>query len=69
MTALEIHEVYPEDSGTYTVVAKNMGGESRVSCLITVEGNIVVIFLSLTMADCLSNISLESLCICTFDVI
>ena len=37
MTALEINEVYPEDSGSYTVVAKNMGGESRTSCLLTVD--------------------------------
>ena len=36
-TALEINEVYPEDSGTYTCIAKNLGGETRTSCLLTVE--------------------------------
>ena len=37
-TTLEISEVYAEDSGTYTVVARNMGGETRSSCLLTIEG-------------------------------
>ena len=38
MTSLEIREVYAEDSGTYTVVARNMGGETRSSSLLTIEG-------------------------------
>lgn len=38
MTSLEISEIYPEDSGNYTVVARNLGGETRTSCLLTVEG-------------------------------
>lgn len=37
-TALEVSEVYPEDSGSYTISAKNIGGEVRTSCLLTVEG-------------------------------
>jgi len=37
-TSLEIREVFPEDAGTYVVIAKNMGGESRTSCLLTLEG-------------------------------
>ena len=38
MTSLEISEVYGEDSGTYTVSARNMGGETRTSCLLSIEG-------------------------------
>ena len=38
MTALEINEVYPEDAGTYTVVARNLGGETRTSCVLSIEG-------------------------------
>ena len=37
-TSLEIREVFPEDAGTYVVIAKNVGGESRTSCLLTLEG-------------------------------
>ena len=37
-TALDINQVFPEDTGTYTVIAKNIGGETRTSCLLTVEG-------------------------------
>jgi len=37
-TSLEIREVFPEDAGTYVVIAKNLGGESRTSCLLTLEG-------------------------------
>ena len=31
-TSLDIREVFSEDCGTYTVVAKNMGGEARTTC-------------------------------------
>jgi len=41
-TSLEIREVFPEDAGTYVVIAKNLGGESRTSCLLTLEGGAVV---------------------------
>ena len=34
--------MFPEDTGTYTVIAKNLGGEARTSCLVTVEGVIPV---------------------------
>jgi len=37
-TSLEIREVFPEDAGTYVVIAKNLGGESRTSCLLSIEG-------------------------------
>ena len=37
-TSLEILEVYLEDAGNYAVIAKNLGGESRTSCLLTIEG-------------------------------
>jgi len=37
-TSLEIKEAFPEDAGSYAVVAKNLGGESRTSALLTVEG-------------------------------
>ena len=37
-TALEITEVYPEDAGTFSVLAKNIGGETRTSCVLVVEG-------------------------------
>ncbi len=37
-TALDINECYPEDSGSYTVIAKNIGGETRTSCSLAVEG-------------------------------
>jgi len=30
-TSLEIGEVFSEDCGSYTVIAKNMGGEARTS--------------------------------------
>jgi len=33
--------VFPEDAGTYVVIAKNLGGESRTSCLLSLEGAIV----------------------------
>lgn len=36
-TTLEVKEVFPEDSGTYTVIARNLGGEARTSCLVSVE--------------------------------
>jgi len=32
VTSLDIREVFSEDCGTYTVIAKNMGGEARTSC-------------------------------------
>jgi len=31
-STLDIREVFSEDCGNYTVVAKNMGGEARTSC-------------------------------------
>ena len=37
-TVLDINGVYPEDMGTYTVVARNMAGETRTSCNLRVEG-------------------------------
>ena len=37
-TTLLINGVYPEDMGTYSVVARNMGGEARTSCSLRVEG-------------------------------
>jgi hypothetical protein len=37
-TSLEIKEVFPEDAGSYAVIAKNLGGESRTSALLTIEG-------------------------------
>ena len=37
-TTLDIREVFPEDSGTYTVIIRNIGGETRTSCLVTIEG-------------------------------
>ena len=53
-SCLEINGVYPEDTGEYTVVAKNMAGETRTSCLLTVEGqfpaqpvSVFTIFLSM----------------------
>ena len=30
--------VYPEDMGTYSVVARNLGGEARTSCHLRVDG-------------------------------
>jgi len=39
--SLEIREVYPEDAGTYVVIARNLGGESRTSCLLSIEGAVV----------------------------
>ena len=30
--------MFPEDAGTYVVIAKNLGGETRTSCLLTLEG-------------------------------
>ena len=41
MTSLEIREVFPEDAGTYVVIAKNLGGESRTSCLLSLEGAVI----------------------------
>ena len=32
VTTLDIREVFSEDCGTYTVIAKNLGGEARTSC-------------------------------------
>jgi len=40
-TSLEIREVFPEDAGTYVVIAKNLGGESRTSCLLSLEGAVI----------------------------
>ncbi|XP_013393635.1 titin [Lingula anatina] len=37
-SCLEISEAYPEDTGTYVVVAKNTVGEARSTCQLTVEG-------------------------------
>jgi len=31
-TSLDIREVFSEDCGTYTVIAKNLGGEAQTSC-------------------------------------
>ena len=30
--------MFPEDSGTYTVIIRNIGGEVRTSCMVTIEG-------------------------------
>jgi len=30
--------LFPEDAGSYTVIAKNLGGEARTSCLLSIEG-------------------------------
>ena len=38
-TALEIAGAYPEDTGAYSVIAKNLGGEARNTCRLTVEGS------------------------------
>ena len=32
VTTLDIREVFSEDCGTYAVIARNMGGEARTSC-------------------------------------
>jgi titin len=37
VTALEIKEVFAEDSGSYAVVAKNLGGEARTSCRVSLS--------------------------------
>ena len=37
-TALEIHEVFSEDCGNYTATAKNLGGEARTTCLLSLVG-------------------------------
>ena len=37
-TTLTIREVYAEHVGTYVVVARNVGGETRTSCQLTVAG-------------------------------
>ncbi|ESO04842.1 hypothetical protein HELRODRAFT_78348, partial [Helobdella robusta] len=37
-SALEIKEFFPEDAGLYTVVARNLGGETRTSCHLDIEG-------------------------------
>ena len=37
-TSLSINGVYPEDMGTYSVVARNLGGEARTSCHLRVDG-------------------------------
>jgi len=31
-TSLDIREVFAEDCGNYTVIARNLGGEARTSC-------------------------------------
>ena len=36
-SSLDIREAFTEDSDTYTVVIKNMVGESRSSCKLTIE--------------------------------
>jgi len=36
-TSLEIQEAFPEDAGTYIVVARNLGGETRSTGTLTVE--------------------------------
>ncbi|XP_025104045.1 coiled-coil domain-containing protein 141-like isoform X3 [Pomacea canaliculata] len=36
-SSLDIREAYAEDSDTYTVIIKNMGGEVRSSCKLTIE--------------------------------
>ena len=38
-TTLEIRQVFPEDTGNYTAIARNLGGESRSTCRLTVEGS------------------------------
>lgn len=30
--------MFPEDTGMYTIVLKNMGGECRTSCTVSIEG-------------------------------
>ena len=37
VTCLDINGVQAEDSGTYTVVARNVAGEARASCNVRVE--------------------------------
>lgn len=39
-TSLEIQEAFPEDAGTYIVVARNLGGETRTTGTLTVESSI-----------------------------
>ena len=36
-SSLDIREAFVEDSETYTVVIKNMVGEQRSSCKLTIE--------------------------------
>ena len=37
-TALEITTIYAKDAGTYTVIARNIVGEGRTACTLTIEG-------------------------------
>lgn len=47
MTALEINAVFSEDCGTYSVLAKNLGGDSRTSCLLSlVDTRVAAMILS-----------------------
>ena len=36
-TALHISQVYADDCGTYSVLARNLGGEARTSCLLSTD--------------------------------
>jgi hypothetical protein len=37
-SCLEVHQLHPQDTGTFTVSARNLAGETRTSCLLNVEG-------------------------------
>ena len=40
-TTLEIREVYPEDVGEYTLVLRNLAGESRSTCRLDMEKSVL----------------------------
>jgi hypothetical protein len=41
-TSLEMREVFADDCGTYTAVAKNLGGESRTSCRVALVDTMTI---------------------------